>query len=94
MTDGYVVFIAPVSATYYFGQNRKTFVDISGHWGESYIDFAAERDILKGVGENLFDPDGTMTRAMFTTVLYRLSGLARGEERTLVYGCSGRIVVL
>ena len=74
VTDGYVVFIAPVSATYYFGQNRKTFVDISGHWGESYIDFAAERDILKGVGENLFDPDGTMTRAMFTTVLYRLSG--------------------
>lgn len=62
--DGYVVFIAPVSATYYFGQNRKTFVDISGHWGESYIDFAAERDILKGVGENLFDPDGTMTRAI------------------------------
>ena len=62
--DGYVVFIAPVSATYYFGQNRKTFVDISGHWGESYIDFVAERDILKGVGENLFDPDGTMTRAI------------------------------
>lgn len=62
--DGYVVFIAPVSATYYFGQNRKTFVDISGHWGESYIDFVAERDILKGVGENLFDPDGTMTRTI------------------------------
>ena len=64
VTDGYVVFIAPVSATYYFGQNRKTFVDISGHWGESYIDFVAERDILKGVGENLFDPDGTMTRTI------------------------------
>lgn len=72
--DGYVVFIAPKSATYHFGSNRKNFVDISGHWGKTYIDFVAERDILKGVGEDIFSPDGTMTRAMFTTVLYRLSG--------------------
>lgn len=72
--DGYVVFIAPVSATYYFGSNGKTFVDISSHWGKTYIDFVAERDILKGVGDNVFAPDGTMTRAMFTTVLYRLAG--------------------
>ena len=81
--DGYVVFIAPVSATYYFGQNRKTFVDISGHWGESYIDFAAERDILKGVGENLFDPDGTMTRAMFTTRAENAAVIKRFIEKIL-----------
>lgn len=72
--DGYVVFIAPKDATYYFGSNGKTFADTAIHWGKTYIDFAAERDILNGVGENVFAPDMTMTRAMFTTMLYRLSG--------------------
>ena len=32
------------------------------------------REIFRGVGENRFAPDGSMTRAMFVTVLYRLAG--------------------
>ena len=72
--DEYVYFIAPIDATYYFRGNTAVFDDTVRHWGREYIEFCALRDIFRGVSENTFSPDGTMTRAMFVTVLYRLSG--------------------
>ncbi len=72
--DGKMAFIAPRDATYRFGENPVAFADTDGHWAEAYTDFAAMREIFRGVGGTRFDPDGKMTRAMFVTVLYRLAG--------------------
>jgi hypothetical protein len=51
------------------------FTDIAGHWAYDYIRYAVERGLFAGVSETEFDPDGTMTRAMFVTVLGRIAGV-------------------
>ncbi len=72
--DGETVFIAPRSTEYFFKSNPVSFNDTSGHWAADDILFAAEREIFKGVGGGAFNPNGSMTRAMFATVLYRIAG--------------------
>lgn len=63
---------APAGVTVLFRENGKSFSDITGHWGKTYIDFVTEREIFYGVGGGLFSPDSPMTRAMFVTVIGRL----------------------
>ncbi len=41
----------------------EVFSDISGHWAEDAINALAEQNILHGVGDGKFDPDGNVTRA-------------------------------
>lgn len=72
--DGNVRFIAPRTGRYYFGRNEVKFSDISGIWSEQSIMFNAMRNIFKGVGGEIFEPESSMDRAMVITVLYRLAG--------------------
>jgi hypothetical protein len=51
------------------------FEDISGHWAYDYIRYAVERGLFTGLSDTEFAPDGTMTRAMFVTVLGRIAGV-------------------
>lgn len=74
VVDGKVKFIAPKSGQYYFGANDVSFADIGGRWSESNILFAAQREIFKGTGSGIFEPEGAMNRTMVITVLYRLAG--------------------
>ena len=62
------------SATVKLVDNKKEFKDVAKHWGASAIEFATSRELFNGVDEGVFDPDGTMTRAMLVTVLHRLEG--------------------
>ena len=40
------------------------FNDIKGHWAEDVINELADKDIIHGVSDTEFNPDGTVTRAM------------------------------
>lgn len=73
--DGYVTFLAPQSGTYRFTSNPAAFSDTANHWAAESIAFCAARELFKGVGGGRFAPDAPMTRAMFTTVLYRIAGM-------------------
>ena len=42
-------------------------------WYAEAVDFVKASGLMNGVGSNRFDPDGTVTRAMVITVLYRLA---------------------
>lgn len=53
----------------------KTFGDISGHEGQTAIESLAARNIISGKTELLFEPDATMTRAEFATIIVRGLGL-------------------
>ncbi len=53
----------------------KTFEDVEGKPYAEYVEALAQRDIIKGKSENLFDPDKTMTRAEFATVVVKALGL-------------------
>ncbi len=45
-----------------------------GHWAHNAIETLLDMGLVNGVGKGRFNPDGTMTRAMLVTVLYRLEG--------------------
>lgn len=55
----------------------KTFADIINHKDKSAIEELASRGIINGKGENLFDPESTMTRAEFATIISRGLGLIK-----------------
>ena len=46
----------------------------SDRWSYKYVKYATDNGYLKGVGGGLFDPEGTTTRAMVVTVLWRREG--------------------
>lgn len=48
--------------------------DVKTHWGHPSIDYCVENGLMNGVGDGKFNPDGTVTRAMLATVLYRQAG--------------------
>lgn len=52
------------------------FEDTQGHWAKDYIERVVESNLFNGVSETQFDPDSTMTRAMFVTVLGRFEGIS------------------
>ncbi|MCC8123777.1 MAG: DUF11 domain-containing protein, partial [Oscillospiraceae bacterium] len=53
-----------------------SFSDISGHWAEQYINYAASIGWLSGYGDGTFRPDAYITRAEFITIVNRM------QERT------------
>lgn len=51
------------------------FTDLhEGQWFHASSDYVICRGLMRGIGNNLFDPYGTTTRAMVVTTLYRLEG--------------------
>lgn len=60
---------------YVVSYNKVTFDDVSGSaWYAENIDFVAARDIFSGVGAGKFEPDGSMTRAMFAQAIANIEG--------------------
>ena len=58
------------------------FSDIANHWAKEDIEFVAARSLMAGVGNGRFNPDGTMTRAMFVTALGRLAGVNPADYKS------------
>ncbi len=53
----------------------KEFTDLDcTKWYHEGVDFALENGIMKGVGNQLFNPNGKVTRAQIVTMLYRMAG--------------------
>jgi len=51
------------------------FTDVSkGTWYTDAVEYVYHRNMMQGVGDNLFDINGTTTRAMIVTILWRLEG--------------------
>jgi hypothetical protein len=75
--DG-VALTTPSTGTYDVIYNAKSFNDTHGHWAAANIDFASARVLFSGVGNDTFDPNGTMTRAMFARVIANLEGVDLG----------------
>lgn len=58
------------------------FADTEGHWGKNAIDRWAAEGVLNGKGEDVFDPNGNMTRAEFAQMLCNLMGYTKKAENT------------
>ncbi|MGJ7035677.1 S-layer homology domain-containing protein [Anoxybacillus eryuanensis] len=58
-------------STYAVIEQFKTFADVKTHWAKMYIESLASRMVLKGMKENEFVPNGSVTRAEFAVLLAR-----------------------
>ncbi|MBR5381341.1 MAG: S-layer homology domain-containing protein, partial [Oscillospiraceae bacterium] len=57
------------------------FSDVSeDDWYYDAVDWAVNEGLMNGVGGNIFDPDGTGTRAMVVTMLWRMAGEPEAEK--------------
>ena len=54
-------------------------VDI-GRWYHEGVDYAIAHGLMNGVGNGMFEPESSMTRAMLVTVLWRYAGSPAGWE--------------
>ncbi len=60
--------------------NSKSFEDVdAGAWFGDAVAFSSSHELLNGTGETTFEPESDMTRAMLTTVLWRLESEAASE---------------
>lgn len=50
------------------------FPDVSGHWAQDSVSLCVGRGYFRGVSERSFMPEQVMNRAMFVTLLSRVSG--------------------
>ncbi len=59
---------------------KGTFTDVAdGRFYSKAIEWAAANEIVNGIGNNLFNPDGEITREQIATILYRYSGAPEVE---------------
>ena len=57
------------------GESDTFFTDVPGSaWYYDAVKFVYDYDLMDGVGNHKFNPDGTLTRAMIAQVLYNLEG--------------------
>ncbi len=73
--DNYAILTAAEDAYAQLIQEENLpFLDISDHWAKSDILFVYEQNLMNGVGNQMFQPQESVTRAMMATILYRLAG--------------------
>ena len=52
----------------------------SDHWANEAVQYAYDEGLMDGVGPTTFAPGGTLTRAMFVTILGRQDGVAEDSQ--------------
>ncbi len=64
-----------------------SFIDTKNHKNEEAIKRLAQKGIINGKSENVFDPENTMTRAEFATIIVKALGLELKEEKVFSDVC-------
>ena len=72
--DGSLIWYNDAGRVYCYENTEGTFDDTESHWARDYIAYLARRKIVNGMGNNLFQPNDTLTRAHFVQLLANLSG--------------------
>lgn len=60
--------IVPVPASEQFSDVEQN------SWYTSAVDYVVENELMQGTGQDRFEPNATLTRAMLVTILYRMEG--------------------
>lgn len=62
-------------------------------WYHEYTDYVLENGLMNGMGNGIFAPDGSATRGMVVTILYRMAGEPEVKSAMPLYRCEGRPVL-
>lgn len=56
------------------------FKDTIGHWAESYIQVLYQAEIIGGITETTFDPNGKVTRGQLVAMVFRAAGFELDDD--------------
>lgn len=73
-SDGSLIWYNDAARLYCYENTSGIFEDSRNHWAREDIAFLSKNGIVEGVGNNKFDPQGTITRAHFVQILANMSG--------------------
>lgn len=73
--DGTITFTIPHFTKFAAFEYTGTFTDIKGHWAKEDIEIMASRQVTNGTGNGRFTPDANISRAEFTAMIVRASGI-------------------
>lgn len=67
-------------------EEKQSFLDVpDSAWYAGAVDYVSGQGLMNGTSQNLFSPREPMTRAMFVTVLYRMSGASADGAASSVF---------
>lgn len=70
-----IIFSFSLSSTLFAADDSATYTDVSDNaWYTDAIKYCQENGLMNGTSETTFTPNGSMTRAMLATALYRQTG--------------------
>ncbi len=70
----YVMIGSYTNSIYVIVDNMVSFIDVQKHWSQSFVELAAAKGIVNGIGDGIYSPNRTVTRAEFTAMLVRALG--------------------
>ncbi len=77
--SGDKAFMAVISVNAYIAKDAAKMTDlVPGAWYTESVSAMLSQGLMKGVSETRFDPNATLTRGMFATMLYRYAGSPNG----------------
>ncbi|WP_438448016.1 S-layer homology domain-containing protein [Gorillibacterium sp. sgz5001074] len=65
----------PGNSIYTVVQSSKTFADLTNHWAKADLELLASKALVNGTSASRFEPDASVTRAEFASLLVRGLGL-------------------
>lgn len=65
----------------YASPTQNQFKDVSGHWASNFINAAAQQKVMNAFSDGNFKPEQSLSRAQAATMLSRILGLAKPEEK-------------
>ena len=66
------------NSTYSVIYNPVTFPDVASHWAKDAVNDMGSRLVVTGVGGGIYEPERSITRAEFATIVVRAMGLKTG----------------
>ncbi|GGD98301.1 hypothetical protein GCM10010911_66370 [Paenibacillus nasutitermitis] len=88
LIDGawYVTINSNSNSVYVVAKNPVSFADTLKHWSKAFVELAAAKGLVEGVGEGKYSPDKAVTRAEFTAILIRALGHSTSAGNAAPYG--------
>ncbi|MFC5471849.1 S-layer homology domain-containing protein [Cohnella suwonensis] len=81
----YVMISSYSNSAYVVAENAVSFADTLNHWSKSFVEMAAAKGLVEGVGAGKYAPNQSVTRAEFTAMLVRALGRSTSFGSTAPY---------
>ncbi|MBM6994131.1 S-layer homology domain-containing protein [Paenibacillus sp. DXFW5] len=81
----YTLISSNSNSMYVVVENKTSFADVQKHWAKTFVELAAAKGLVDGMGGDKYDPNKAVTRAEFAAMLVRALGQGAPSGSTSPY---------